>query len=410
MQSSRLHVPSLLQLLFSSMGLITLAPAAVGILLIGVISLLEGNGGLSQAEVFFSFAWSVGFISILVIPSVAYALRRLLSIHWPPKAVRPVGRLPGVLMAFWPFLLFLGEYFQQKTSVSWLFVPPLQILSVVIPIWWMLEIGRRGINWGTPQQLWGLASFGTLATPVIIILAEFLVIVIVVAAWAVYLGTHPAAVKLIRGLAQEISSSQGSPEAVLLIIRPYLQRPAVIATVAGVISGIVPVIEELLKSLGLWYFVRRKLSPAEGFSAGLLCGAVFAVMESLISLAAPLGNAWIFMVAARAGTALLHISTTGLMGWGLASAWTEGRHLRLLGAFITAVLVHGFWNIFGILLGAGDLVHFTGQSLLGRLTIISPFALLILVAALLIFLVRSNRYLRRVTSPWKSSTGIQAGW
>ncbi len=46
--------------------------------------------------------------------------------------------------------------------------------------------------------------------------------------------------------------------------------------VLAVISGIVPLIEEILKPIALWSLVGKDLTDQEGFVAGLLSGAGFA--------------------------------------------------------------------------------------------------------------------------------------
>jgi hypothetical protein len=49
-------------------------------------------------------------------------------------------------------------------------------------------------------------------------------------------------------------------------------------------------------------------------------------------------------VLLRAPTAGLHGFTTALVGYGLASAVSQRRYLRLAGCFGGAVLLHGVWN------------------------------------------------------------------
>jgi hypothetical protein len=50
------------------------------------------------------------------------------------------------------------------------------------------------------------------------------------------------------------------------------------------------------------------------------------------------------VVTARAGTAVIHIFTTGLMGWAMVSAWKGGKYLRLAVTYIGMVALHGLWN------------------------------------------------------------------
>jgi RsiW-degrading membrane proteinase PrsW (M82 family) len=84
------------------------------------------------------------------------------------------------------------------------------------------------------------------------------------------------------------------------------------------------------------------LTPVEGFTAGLLSGAGYALFESL-ALASG-GEQWAALVFARIGTAGIHILTTGLTGWALVLAWRRRRFLRLAATYVFVVSVHGVWN------------------------------------------------------------------
>jgi len=101
-------------------------------------------------------------------------------------------------------------------------------------------------------------------------------------------------------------------------------------------------IEEVFKPVGAWLLVGRRMTPAEGFAAGALSGAGYALFESLMLSGG--GESWMWIVLGRAGTAVLHIITSSLMGWALVQAWTHARFLRLGLVYLAAVLVHGTWN------------------------------------------------------------------
>src|SRR4030067_2197270 len=108
--------------------------------------------------------------------------------------------------------------------------------------------------------------------------------------------------------------------------------------------------------LGGWCLGGSRLPPAEGFTAGILCGAGYALVESLI-LSVDGGEQWVSLVFARIGTAVVHPLTSGLTGWALAYAWRENRYLRLGAAYLGAVLLHGLWNGLTMLILITDLCH-----------------------------------------------------
>ncbi|MEJ5202754.1 MAG: PrsW family glutamic-type intramembrane protease [Anaerolineales bacterium] len=131
-------------------------------------------------------------------------------------------------------------------------------------------------------------------------------------------------------------------------------------------------------------------------TGGLLCGATFALVETLGSLATPAGDSWVMLVLGRFGTGILHTTTTALVGWALASAQGRGGIRRLVQVYGIAVALHGIWNIFGLLVGLVDILPASaGETsflslilLLGR---IAPLALGFLMLVLLILLVGGSR-------------------
>ncbi len=104
-----------------------------------------------------------------------------------------------------------------------------------------------------------------------------------------------------------------------------------------------PIIEETLKPAAVWLLGKRLHSPAEGFALGALCGAGFALLEGTIAAG---GNPQMLGIgiAARATSSLMHITASGLLGWGIASARLEKRYGRLAGIYFLSVSIHGLWN------------------------------------------------------------------
>ncbi len=147
-----------------------------------------------------------------------------------------------------------------------------------------------------------------------------------------------------------------NPEVLDRILTPYLQKPGVITGALLMVSGVIPFIEEIFKPLALWFLIPRKLTPREGFALGMVSGAVFALIESLGNLVNPLADMWSTVILGRLGTGLLHTLTSALVGWGIASAWTHRRVLRMLLAYLGAVALHAVWNTFALLMGFSPLV------------------------------------------------------
>ncbi|TLN07420.1 PrsW family intramembrane metalloprotease, partial [bacterium] len=241
------------------------------------------------------------------------------------------------------------------------------------------------------QRGWGVASFGLVISPTLIVLLQFMVLLAGVVAAGVWLAGQPDLLAELQSLTQSFSMNS-DPNRVLELLRPYIEQPAVLAAGLLFVAGLVPLIEELLKPLGVWFLAGRWLTPASGFSAGVVSGGMFALLESLGYLASAPAEGFVGFALARSGTLLLHITTAGLVGWGVGSALGEKRYLRLALTYLGAVVLHGVWNAVGILPALVEIPKLAGS--LQSAAAAVPFALgglCVLMVAILIVLNRSLR-------------------
>jgi len=133
-----------------------------------------------------------------------------------------------------------------------------------------------------------------------------------------------------------------------------------------------------------------------------LCGAGFAMMEGLLA-ASGVTQMWGFGLAGRAAASLMHITSSGLLGWAIASAQLEKRYGRLALTYLLSVSLHGLWNGSAILAVYGALRTMnqnmqidlpSGLFILGGLGMLFLELVLLLTAFPLI-----NRRLSRSTAP-----------
>ena len=235
--------------------------------------------------------------------------------------------------------------------------------------------------------------------PVIMVVLEMVTLIgIIIAGIALLAILEPAALQDMMRLADIVQTETN--EAVLLnLFAPYISNPLVIATGIGYIAIIVPLIEELLKPLAVWLFATKIESPSQGFVLGLLSGAAFALVESL-NASADGSMSWPVIVSVRAGTSILHMTASGLVGWGIVSAFKEKRYGRFFAAYLSAVLIHGIWNASAA--GAG--ISAIGESI-GKPEWLLNFVpalisgLLVLGVGMLAVLFASNRKLRNISKP-----------
>ena len=404
MQSSQpVHLPSLLQLALSGLGLFFFMASTAGLFIAGLFT-VSGSTGLRGANALslFTLGWMSLTICLLLIPSIGYAILRLFGRDGVSWKLPDSFRMARFALIAWPVLLLAGQVISTRPSVDWLLLPPIQVLCVVIPLWFLVELGRRGLRGGSPQRQWGLLSFGIIVTPTLAMVLEIGLLLALGVAAVVWLMQQPQLTNELNRLAQRLSMSPTDNETILRIMRPYLQQPVVIYAMLALLAGIIPLLEELLKPLGVWSIASLRITPAEGFVAGLISGAAFALIETSGVLGGPaVGSTWAGTVIARSGTGVLHTVTAGLSGWGLALAWSKGAYLRLAGIFLLAVTLHAIWNTLGVLMGVYAAFQAPGASqipILGQISAAAPYALGILAVTMLGILISVNARLKREES------------
>jgi RsiW-degrading membrane proteinase PrsW (M82 family) len=186
-------------------------------------------------------------------------------------------------------------------------------------------------------------------------------------------------------------------DGVMHILAPYLSSPLVLISLFLVLGLFTPLIEETIKPVIVWLLAKRLQGPSQGFALGVVSGAGFALVESLLASSTP-GPGWGQLLAVRAGGGLMHIFASGLMGWGISSAW-QGKSLRLLGTYILSVMVHGLWNSAAIIIELGSLQPYLNKSVssksLDSFSLAGTIVLGLLVLLTLSALILINRKMRR---------------
>jgi hypothetical protein len=297
-----------------------------------------------------------------------------------------------------PLLVFIGRQAVEQHAPAWL-TAPFNILLVLIPIWWFVALGQFKLNGGSPQRLWGLSNFSIYLTLPLVFLVEIIVFGFAVLAAVFWLIQQPEFAPLLQQIQNQALSDPFAIPNLDFDFLPLIQKPGIILSAIAGVAVVIPLIEELLKPLGLWFLIKKEPTPAEGFVAGLICGASFALLESALSLSAAPADNWMITVAGRAGTSLLHIVTAGLNGWALAASWRDGKSIRIGAIYVSTVLLHGLWNFFAVLMGIGQVGADFAVSVDPLLTQSASWVLAGLALLLLVILVLMNRKLRTAALP-----------
>lgn len=386
---------SVLQFSLALLALIALWGGAVIALLAGFLTAGEYNGELSTSLPLFLIASSVFTAGLLVLPSMILSLRRIINRPVAGVSAFPQQRWPAFIILLLPPVLVIGHFAATHPTISWIALPPLHILAVLLPSLWLVFLAVRGLSIGSRQRAWGVFDSGLVLGPIIIMFFELIAVILLIVIGVFYISSDSELSRAILSLSEEIYQGSPNPEMLTELLAPYLSSPVLIIAVFAFVAGLVPLVEEALKPVGVLLLIGRPLSQAEGFAAGALSGAGFAIFESLAATSS--GESWVILVVARVGTAIIHILTTSLMGWALVSAWRQKRYLRLLGTYLGVVILHGAWNaltVNSLFSGIFNELQITTSTIFPQLGAITPLILGIFAALAFAALIWVNRLLR----------------
>lgn len=388
------NTPTILQLV---LGLITLGLSFITALALVIVAIAGAQAQLGTTKTVYYAALLCLAFGLSAIPSIAYSIRRLSRAAEPPRLSDHgfmTASLSLITLAPLAWLITLPGL----NTPSSLFMVIANIMFVVIPAWWIVELGRRKLPPITRQKQWGLFNFGASVSVPVIILIEVILFILGAVVLVAFLKRAPEYAALLNSLQNLMFMSTDTLPLIVEQLKPLLQNPGVIASIFAAIALVVPLVEELFKPLALWLFVKRRWSPAEGFIAGMVSGAAFSIVESLFAMTSVSGESWLALAGARVGTTLLHITTAGLSGWALTSTWQDGKLRRVIYTYLLVVFIHGLWNASAITVGfsqMNDLLPITSTPVLSAIAI-GVMGLLVLV--LISLLVLANRQLRHQNS------------
>jgi hypothetical protein len=388
----KIHAASLAQFVLSLLALLFSWGIAFFLVLAGLLQRFAPPETQVDALPFFLASAGALLIGFLLMPSAIYAWKAMSGAASPTAVTVDSFLLPLAAILLFPLAIWLGDLLVGNDQFAWLLLPPLHIIAISLPILLLVYLGIRKITVGSPQRLWGLLASGTFLAPVLIFSVEIIGIIILIIGGAIWLSTQPELLSELKSVVESLQELESNPAAIQGLLAPYLTRPGVILVAFAFTALFVPLVEELLKPIGVWFLVRSALTPAGGFAAGVLCGAGYALFESLGI--ANSGELWSGLVLARMGTAAVHIFTTALSGWALVIAWKENRYLLLGAIYLLNVLVHGLWNAFTLTIVISEFPRVGSVFLrIARIGEYAPYILICLTVLTFTGLVAMNRRL-----------------
>jgi hypothetical protein len=383
------------QLALSLLAALALWGLSLTLIGLGLYQLFNPSNVALGSTPYFLMAGGTILGGFLMLPSAVYSLLHLMGRPVTTSIILKGAVLPAAAILVLVLALLLGNWVSGSNRVSWLLLPPLHILAVAMPVFLLIYLAVRDIPLGTPQRAWGVFAVGAFLGPFIIFILETLAVVLVIIGFAGWISTQPALLSQFTDLARQFQGTRPSPDEVQRLLMPLLANRVTLFLIFMFAAVIVPLIEEALKPIGVWLLVGSNMTPVAGFTAGILSGAGYALVESLALTSG--ADGWASVVIARMGTAIIHIFTTGMIGWALALAWTQGRYLRLGGTYLVNVTIHGLWNGLTLLIAFAAIPETRSQlpvpNALDTVVTLAPYGLIILAVLGFIGLIVVNRRL-----------------
>lgn len=270
----------------------------------------------------------------------------------------PALRLPP---AWWLGLIFLGLLLLGQLilttplasagipalHVAASLMPPLLVVAAIAP-----PLQRAGAGL-TRRSLATQFSYGGLVSISLALFLELALITIVFILAGAGVALLPGGAESVERLAAELQARMATGD--LMGLASALLSPGLVLGLGLLVAAAVPLIEELIKSLGVPFdaVVQGRLTRAQAFAFGVMAGVGFSFAEALVYGAQQLPHNWVQGVALRALTAVIHAAATGLfaLGWYEVAA---GRALRFFPYAAGGVAIHALWNgLSGLLLVTG---------------------------------------------------------
>ena len=305
--------------------------------------------------------------------------------------------LPVTFIAAFVVVVALGVFVSAAGSLGWMLFPVLYVLGIALPVGWVLSlVGNRLVRSGvaiTWRETVLQLSSGAFVTTTFALFLEMLAVIGVIVVIVASVLMAPGGADALRSLAASAESPGWLEDPTN--IEELLFTPVVAASLFFLLAVAVPLVEELLKTVGVLLMAYRRPSRQQALWWGVLGGAGFAFAEGLFNGNLAVGElSWGLLAPMRFGTTILHCSTGALMGLGWYALLNHRRLLQWLKYYVSAVILHAVWNALslGLMFASPDAAQSLGSSTLGTAGPLLLMALLLcMTVAIMLLLLRLVR-------------------
>ena len=392
----RAKIYAISQVVISSLGFLSSLIGGGLLLVFGFFSRMIDPLTAIDTGLMLVIGWTSLLIAAAFIPALISAVFHLQGRSMPALKPTTLRIIQVALIVVW-IISILGvlliSRFQALNLITSLLIIPL----VLVPILFFFWIGARNLSLGNRPRVWGAVAFNFSIMMPVVLIAELVLFFFIFIIAAVWLTGQLELLPQIMMYAEQISNGLMDPLEAEQLITDLVSRPIFLNGSILVVAVLVPLIEELFKPMAIWFLAGKRLTPSQGFVGGLIGGACFAMLESLGAVVIPAESEWLMLLFGRTGTGLLHVTLSGLVGWGFASAFYIRNWGRAIFTYLLAVTIHGLWNFFALLSGIVPILPISEEMnnlpvLLGQMGV---FVLVALFVINLVLLFSVNRQLQQ---------------
>lgn len=317
----------------------------ISVLAAGSMAAVAGINNIIQLMDNAQAAWSVAVIfslmGILTIPGLYLSYR---SINGGlPLISRSLPASYLLIGLGFPLALALGALSGRFDVLPYFFEPLAHVIAALAPMLFLAILVIRRLPLISWRRIWGQVSGGLWISPTIALVFELLAAIPLVVVIFAYVLTEIDPRELIEPFAAGMPLDESSLNAQ---VQALIRQPLLVIAGLLFVTLLVPLLEELIKTIPLWPMLRRGISPLYAFAGGAVMGGAYGLFEALF-LAQP-GEGWVALMIARAGATSMHMLTTALASMGLAFAVERKKWTSALRYYLYAVLMHGVWNLAAI--------------------------------------------------------------
>ena len=387
-------LPSVLLLILSTLGILI----GISIAVLALISLYVFSSSYpttaDEIPVFSTSALALS-ISILNMPTFITSINSLKR-GGVYQSLQPQFLNANFLISFW-LLIIAGGYFIIHEGSRSVYLAPLTVVAVIIPIWWLIEFSRRGLPRSTKLREWGTLTIGLTVSPIVILIIEVILVVIAAIVLINALGIQSGLSNQLSSILGDVNLKRSGISEIEQILNELMKQPYISTAIFLIVGLIAPLIEETFKPLAVWFLLNRPLEEHEGFSLGLISGGAFAILESAGMVIQMDIQDWLIAIIFRTATGVLHIGLSGLVGYGLARSWHQKRFGRGILFTLSATLLHGAWNSLALLsdFSSSAISGGSGVKTSNIISILSILLMIIVFIAIIVITLKINSRIKK---------------